>query len=95
VQSVLAVAQVFGLLLVSAIGLAFSFASTSVAPIDPATYGSIQASAIAQGLPTVSTNVGLMMVFVLLSYGGWNEAAYISAEVQNLRRNLVLARCLH
>jgi amino acid transporter len=32
---------------------------------------------------------GLAMVFVLLTYGGWNEAAYISAEVQNARRNMV------
>ena len=27
--------------------------------------------------------VGLAMVFVLLTYGGWNEAAYISAEVRD------------
>ena len=32
---------------------------------------------------------GLAMVFVLLSYGGWNEAAYISAELQQPRRNMV------
>nr|WP_230966386.1 amino acid permease [Nostoc commune] len=32
---------------------------------------------------------GLAMVFVLLSYGGWNEAAYISAEIQDGRRNIV------
>jgi basic amino acid/polyamine antiporter, APA family len=32
---------------------------------------------------------GLAMVFVLLTYGGWNEAAYISAEVQDGRRNMV------
>ncbi|MBC6432582.1 amino acid permease [Nostoc sp. HG1] len=32
---------------------------------------------------------GLGMVFVLLSYGGWNEAAYISAEIQDGRRNIV------
>jgi basic amino acid/polyamine antiporter, APA family len=38
---------------------------------------------------TASTNWGLAMVFVLLSYGGWNEAAYISAEVHNPRRNIV------
>ncbi|MEO0933639.1 MAG: APC family permease [Cyanobacteria bacterium J06641_2] len=29
------------------------------------------------------------MVFVLLSYGGWNEAAYVSAEVRDARRNIV------
>lgn len=31
------------------------------------------------------------MVFVLLSYGGWNEAAYISAEVRDGKRNIVRA----
>jgi APA family basic amino acid/polyamine antiporter len=38
---------------------------------------------------------GLAMVFVLLTYGGWNEAAYLSAEVRdgavNMVRSLVLA----
>lgn len=32
---------------------------------------------------------GLAMVFVLLTYGGWNEAAYISAEMRNVQRNMV------
>jgi APA family basic amino acid/polyamine antiporter len=33
--------------------------------------------------------VGLAMVFVLLTYGGWNEAAYLSAEVQGGHRAIV------
>lgn len=36
-----------------------------------------------------SSNWGLAMVFVLLSFGGWNEAAYISAEIKNRQRNIV------
>jgi basic amino acid/polyamine antiporter, APA family len=35
--------------------------------------------------PTGSTAFGLVMVFVLLTYGGWNEAAYVSAEVHRGR----------
>lgn len=31
---------------------------------------------------------GMAMVFVLLTYGGWNEAAYLSAEVRDVRRNM-------
>jgi amino acid transporter len=31
------------------------------------------------------------MVFVLLTFGGWNEAAYISAELYEVRRNMVRA----
>jgi basic amino acid/polyamine antiporter, APA family len=34
---------------------------------------------------------GLAMVFVLLTYGGWNDAAYISAELKDERRNMVRA----
>jgi APA family basic amino acid/polyamine antiporter len=37
-----------------------------------------------------STAFGLVMVFVLLTYGGWNEAAYVSAEVHG-RRDIVRA----
>jgi amino acid transporter len=42
---------------------------------------------------TTSTqgNWGLAMLFVLLSYGGWNEAAYISAEIRDVKRNMVRA----
>jgi amino acid transporter len=37
---------------------------------------------------------GVAMVFVLLTYGGWNEAAYISAELKDKRRNMVRALVL-
>jgi basic amino acid/polyamine antiporter, APA family len=32
---------------------------------------------------------GSAMIFVLLTYGGWNEAAYLSAEVRDPGRNMV------
>jgi amino acid transporter len=32
--------------------------------------------------------VGSAMIFVLLTYGGWNEAAYLSAEIRDSRRNM-------
>lgn len=38
---------------------------------------------------TGSGALGLAMVFILLTYGGWNEAAYLSAEVRDGRRNMV------
>ena len=34
---------------------------------------------------------GLAIIFIMLTYGGWNEAAYITAEVQDGRRNIVRA----
>jgi APA family basic amino acid/polyamine antiporter len=32
---------------------------------------------------------GLAMIFVLFTYGGWNEAAYLAGEVRDARRNMV------
>ena len=37
---------------------------------------------------------GLAMVFVLLTYGGWNEAAYLSGELKDVKRNMVRALML-
>ncbi|MEX0771090.1 MAG: APC family permease [Balneolaceae bacterium] len=34
-------------------------------------------------------SAGLAMIFVLLTYGGWNEAAYLSGELQDVKRNMV------
>lgn len=35
--------------------------------------------------------VSLALIFVLFTYGGWNEMAYVAAEVKNARRNIVRA----
>jgi amino acid transporter len=34
-------------------------------------------------------SLGLAMIFVLLTYGGWNEAAYIAGELHEPRRNML------
>ena len=34
---------------------------------------------------------GLAIIFVMLTYGGWNEAAYLTAEIRDARRNVVRA----
>jgi amino acid transporter len=36
-----------------------------------------------------AANLGLAMIFVLLTYGGWNEAAYIAGEVHEPRRHML------
>lgn len=41
--------------------------------------------------PVEGNGFGLAMVFVLLTYGGWNEAAYISAELHQVQRNMAKA----
>lgn len=45
----------------------------------------------AAGAPLFSQ---LALIFILLTYGGWNEAAYLTAEMQDARRNIVRALLL-
>jgi amino acid transporter len=73
-QNLLTAAEVLGLALVIVAGLLLPAApATPAGPVAEATAGS---------------RLGLVMVFVLLTYGGWNEAAYISAEVRGSRRTM-------
>jgi amino acid transporter len=46
-------------------------------------------AAVAAATKPVETNLGLAMIFVLLTYGGWNEAAYIAGEVREPHRNMI------
>lgn len=43
---------------------------------------------------TGETNYGLAMVFVLLTFGGWNEVAYASAEARDEKRGIWRALAL-
>ena len=52
------------------------------------------APAVASTAASSSAGFGLVMVFVLLTYGGWNEASYVSAEVRAPERNMVRALVL-
>ena len=79
-QALLTIVETAGLLLIVVAALAVINHSNA-----PAT--SAQASLAS---PTLAS-FGLAMVFVLLTYGGWNEAAYISAELKDLQRNMVKA----
>ncbi len=65
-QKLLTTVEVIGILLIIAAGF---FLAPSSAPTDtPAS--------------TATSSFGLTMVFVLLTFGGWNEAAYISGELR-------------
>jgi basic amino acid/polyamine antiporter, APA family len=67
-QNVLTVIEIGGVLAVAVAG--FILGTTS----EPA---------VAAPAPAAGTGAfGLAMVFVLLTYGGWNDAAYVSAEVR-------------
>lgn len=77
-QALLTLVEVGGLLLIVATAV-FFFGDRNAAALGP--------PAIDAG----AGSFGLAMVFVLLTYGGWNEAAYISAEVRDGQRNMVRA----
>ena len=75
VQTCLTMIEVTGLLCVVVAG----FVLSGDAPASPSMFSSS---------PSLGM-FGLAMVFVLLTYGGWNEAAYISAEVRGGKRAIV------
>ncbi|MEZ8220690.1 Amino acid transporter [Candidatus Fervidibacteria bacterium JGI MDM2 JNZ-1-D12] len=77
-QNLLTAAKVLGLLLVVAVGLFAALPSEPATPPPKPSSGAF----------------GLAMIFVLLTYGGWNEAAYISAELKDVRRNMLKALML-
>ncbi|HVK54770.1 MAG TPA: amino acid permease [Burkholderiales bacterium] len=43
----------------------------------------------AAALPEGSNASGLALIFVLLTFGGWNEAVYLAGEVRNVQRTMV------
>jgi amino acid transporter len=68
--------------------LAIAMAAVIVAGFSGQASAPAQAAAVASSGPPFSQ---LALIFILLTYGGWNEAAYITAEVQDSRRNIVRA----
>jgi len=75
-QNVLTTLEVGGILLIAVTALAAAPAVLSAGG----------------GTPTVSPGAfGLVMVFVLLTYGGWNEAAYLSGEMHDPGRTVARA----
>ena len=84
-QTWLTLLEVAGLMLVGVAGLYLTLGGGSPA--------AAPAAATAASAPSLAA-FGMAMVFVLLTYGGWNEAAYISAELKDERRNMVKALVL-
>ncbi|RDV11977.1 amino acid permease [Pontibacter diazotrophicus] len=72
-QKLLITLEVLGILIILLAG--FFFAPAEAATTEPAS--------------EQSNSLGLAMVFVLLTFGGWNEAAYISAELKSGHRGMV------
>src|SRR5688572_2597107 len=74
-QHVLATLTILAVLAVIVAGL---IAPAAPAAAPPATPPSIAIGAL-----------GLALLFVLFTYGGWNEAAYLSGEVENPGRSMI------
>lgn len=52
--------------------------------------GIMKGSGAAAPVPAASGGgFALMMIFILYTYGGWNEGAYLAGEVRDARRNMV------
>ena len=88
-QDVFTLLEVGGLVLIVVAGL---FLAPALSTVEP--------TAATAAVPAASTpwyvgaGPGLAMIFVLFTYGGWNDAAYISAEVKDPKRNMSRALIL-
>ncbi len=49
------------------------------------------AAPVAAAGASTSSFSGLALIFILLTYGGWNEAAYLTAEMRDTKRGIVHA----
>jgi basic amino acid/polyamine antiporter, APA family len=67
------------------VGLLFIIGAGLVAPAAASIAPDIGGGAAMGGVAAL----GQAMIFVLLTYGGWNEAAYLSAEVRQNRHNML------
>jgi APA family basic amino acid/polyamine antiporter len=95
-QSWLTMLEVAGLLLVVVVGLWLLSGAGEGLPGSPSGLAAAAVEAAAGAAASTSgqsggSSFGLAMVFVLLTFGGWNEAAYLSAELKDSRRNMLRA----
>lgn len=57
--------------------------------VEPATTVQSPMQSVDTGISS-NASIGLALIFVLLTFGGWNEAAYISAELKTGSRKMAL-----
>ncbi len=96
VQLLLTIVEASGLVLVFVAGVVAALGGLGPSDAAAGSAASAAAGAAAAGGAGAArafswSAFGLAMVFVLLTYGGWNEAAYISAEIKDRKRNMVKA----
>jgi amino acid transporter len=72
-QNFLTSAKVLGMLFIILVGLSGPSAPTPLPASGPVTWGGLD----------------LALILVMFTFGGWNEMAYVAAEIKNPRRNIV------
>jgi amino acid transporter len=83
VQNILTLAKVLGIAGIIVAGAVWYFQGKTPAATKPI-----------ETLSDPLSGFGLAMVFVFYAYGGWNEAAYVAAEVRDRSRNITRALIL-
>lgn len=63
------------------------FAAACLGFVIPADPPAAPAAAVTHG-PSLAA-LGVAMIFIMLTYGGWNEAAYVTAELRNSRAAII------
>ncbi len=83
-QNLLTTAKVLGLAGIVGVGLTLAAPGASRPVVETA----------GSGWRNMVSQFGFAMIFVFYAYGGWNEMAYVAAEVRNPRRNISRALIL-
>lgn len=92
-QNLLTTVIAAGLIVVAIAGLWLGIAGGGLAQAAVVDTVSV-AAAREPDLAAVFSMIGLAMIFVLYTYGGWNEAAYLSAEIRAPQKNIAVALLL-
>ena len=77
IQKILMSLQFIGIAIIIIAGFFIEPTTTIIANSEP----------LMNGIPSTAT-ISLALIFVLLSFGGWNEAAYISSELKTGSKNM-------
>jgi amino acid transporter len=72
-QNILTLAKVLGMAAIIIVGFSAPTLLPSPEPSDPITWGGLD----------------LALILVMFTFGGWNEMAYVAAEIKNPQRNIV------
>ena len=72
-QNILTLAKVLGMAAIIVVGFSAPASQASPQAVGPLTFGGLD----------------LALILVMFTFGGWNEMAYVAAEIKNPRRNIV------